>query len=68
MFCVFINVHVWIKYNFCALFLEHLSVSHQVEHLENEACLHATPEKKGNSTELPESDQHKTDWEGNANL
>ncbi|XP_068553677.1 acrosomal protein KIAA1210 homolog isoform X4 [Anas acuta] len=36
----------------------------QVEHLENEACLHATPEKKGNSTELPESDQHKTDWEG----
>lgn len=35
-----------------------------VEHLENEAHLHATPEKKGNSTELLESDQHKSDWEG----
>ncbi|XP_075369694.1 acrosomal protein KIAA1210 homolog isoform X1 [Mycteria americana] len=36
----------------------------QVEQLENEACLSATPEKKGNSTELLESDQHKSDWEG----
>ncbi|XP_050757938.1 acrosomal protein KIAA1210 homolog isoform X2 [Gymnogyps californianus] len=36
----------------------------QVEQLENEACLPATPEKKGNSTELFESDQHKGDWEG----
>ncbi|XP_059680563.1 acrosomal protein KIAA1210 homolog [Gavia stellata] len=36
----------------------------QVEQLENEACLPATPEKKGNSTELLESDQHKSDWEG----
>ncbi|XP_074910222.1 acrosomal protein KIAA1210 homolog isoform X2 [Buteo buteo] len=36
----------------------------QVEQLENETCLPATPEKKGNSTELLESDQHKSDWEG----
>ncbi|KAM6057232.1 LOW QUALITY PROTEIN: acrosomal protein KIAA1210 homolog [Theristicus caerulescens] len=36
----------------------------QVEQLENEACLPATPEKKGNSTELLESDQHKSNWEG----
>ncbi|XP_030304854.1 acrosomal protein KIAA1210 homolog [Calypte anna] len=36
----------------------------QVEQLENEACLPATPEKKGNSIELLESDQHKSDWEG----
>ncbi|KAM6197893.1 acrosomal protein KIAA1210 homolog isoform 2-T2 [Sarcoramphus papa] len=36
----------------------------QVEQLENEACLPATPEKKGNSTESFESDQHKSDWEG----
>ncbi|KAM9274116.1 acrosomal protein KIAA1210 homolog isoform 2-T2 [Morus bassanus] len=36
----------------------------QVEQLENEACLPAAPEKKGNSTELIESDQHKSDWEG----
>ncbi|KAM6322908.1 acrosomal protein KIAA1210 homolog [Podargus strigoides] len=36
----------------------------QVEQLENEACLPATPEKKGNSTELLESEQHKSDWEG----
>jgi len=39
-----------------------------VEHIEKEACLRATPEKKGNPTELLESDQHKSDWEGNANL
>ncbi|XP_052669478.1 acrosomal protein KIAA1210 homolog isoform X3 [Harpia harpyja] len=36
----------------------------QVEQLENETRLPATPEKKGNSTELLESDQHKSDWEG----
>ncbi|XP_009329579.1 PREDICTED: uncharacterized protein KIAA1210 homolog, partial [Pygoscelis adeliae] len=36
----------------------------QVEQLENEACLPATPEKKGNSTELLEGDEHKSDWEG----
>ncbi|XP_029852891.1 acrosomal protein KIAA1210 homolog isoform X2 [Aquila chrysaetos chrysaetos] len=36
----------------------------QVEQLENETCLPATPEKKGNSTELLESDQYKSDWEG----
>ncbi|XP_061862764.1 acrosomal protein KIAA1210 homolog isoform X2 [Colius striatus] len=35
-----------------------------VEQLENEAYLPATPEKKGNSTELLESDQNKSDWEG----
>ncbi|XP_010144836.1 PREDICTED: uncharacterized protein KIAA1211-like, partial [Eurypyga helias] len=35
-----------------------------VEQLEDEACLPATPEKKGNSTELLESDQHKSDWGG----
>eukprot|EP00076_Gallus_gallus_P009547 XP_004940902.1 acrosomal protein KIAA1210 homolog isoform X3 [Gallus gallus] len=35
----------------------------QVEHIEKEACLRATPEKKGNPTELLESDQHKSDWE-----
>ncbi|XP_062359156.1 acrosomal protein KIAA1210 homolog isoform X2 [Cinclus cinclus] len=36
----------------------------QVEQLENEAYLPATPERKGNSTELLESDKHKSDWEG----
>ncbi|XP_033920168.1 acrosomal protein KIAA1210 homolog isoform X2 [Melopsittacus undulatus] len=36
----------------------------QVEHLENEACLHVTLEKKGNSTKLLESSQHKSDCEG----
>ncbi|XP_027543097.1 acrosomal protein KIAA1210 homolog isoform X4 [Neopelma chrysocephalum] len=36
----------------------------QVEQLENEACIPATPEKKENSTELLESDKHKSDWEG----
>ncbi|XP_066196046.1 acrosomal protein KIAA1210 homolog [Sylvia atricapilla] len=36
----------------------------QVEQLENEACLPAAPEKKGNSTELLESDKHKSNWEG----
>ncbi|XP_074963194.1 acrosomal protein KIAA1210 homolog isoform X2 [Phalacrocorax aristotelis] len=36
----------------------------QVEQLENEASLPAAPEKKGNSTELIESGQHKSDWEG----
>ncbi|XP_050166223.1 acrosomal protein KIAA1210 homolog isoform X2 [Myiozetetes cayanensis] len=36
----------------------------QVEQLENEACIPATPEKKENSTELPESDKYKSDWEG----
>ncbi|XP_052529307.1 acrosomal protein KIAA1210 homolog isoform X5 [Tympanuchus pallidicinctus] len=36
----------------------------QVEHIEKEACLYETPEKKGNPTELLESDQHKSDWEG----
>ncbi|XP_032851995.2 acrosomal protein KIAA1210 homolog isoform X2 [Tyto alba] len=36
----------------------------QVEQLENEACLPAAPEEKGNSMELLESDQHKSDWEG----
>ncbi|XP_051486570.1 acrosomal protein KIAA1210 homolog isoform X2 [Apus apus] len=36
----------------------------QVEQLENEACLPAAPEKKGNSTELLESDEHKSDWGG----
>ncbi|XP_067160325.1 acrosomal protein KIAA1210 homolog isoform X4 [Apteryx mantelli] len=36
----------------------------QVDQLENEACLPAAPEKKGNSTEFLESDQHKSDWEG----
>ncbi|XP_074456386.1 acrosomal protein KIAA1210 homolog isoform X1 [Larus michahellis] len=35
-----------------------------VEQLEIEACLPGTPEKKGNSTELLESDQRKSDWEG----
>ncbi|XP_021261933.1 uncharacterized protein KIAA1210 homolog isoform X2 [Numida meleagris] len=36
----------------------------QVDHLEKEACLHAAPEKKGNTTELLESDQHESNWEG----
>ncbi|XP_041341004.1 acrosomal protein KIAA1210 homolog isoform X1 [Pyrgilauda ruficollis] len=36
----------------------------QVEQLENETCLPATPERKGNSIELLESDKHKGDWEG----
>nr|XP_009670338.1 PREDICTED: uncharacterized protein LOC104142217 [Struthio camelus australis] len=36
----------------------------QVDQLENEACLPAAPEKKGNSTEFLEGDQHKSDWEG----
>ncbi|XP_066038129.1 acrosomal protein KIAA1210 homolog isoform X2 [Chamaea fasciata] len=35
-----------------------------VEQLENEACLPAAPERKGNSTELLESDKHKSNWEG----
>ncbi|KAM6354058.1 acrosomal protein KIAA1210 homolog isoform 2-T5 [Alca torda] len=35
-----------------------------VEQLEIQACLPATPEKKGNSTELLESDERKSDWEG----
>ncbi|OXB72051.1 UNVERIFIED_CONTAM: hypothetical protein H355_010653 [Colinus virginianus] len=35
----------------------------QVEHTEKEACLHATPERKGNPTELLESDQHKRNRE-----
>ncbi|OXB59070.1 hypothetical protein ASZ78_011476 [Callipepla squamata] len=35
----------------------------QVEHTEKEACLHATPERKGNPTELLESDQHKRNGE-----
>ncbi|XP_039946976.1 acrosomal protein KIAA1210 homolog [Hirundo rustica] len=39
-------------------------LSFQVEQLENEACLPATPERKGNSTELLESDKHKSNWEG----
>nr|XP_005500491.3 uncharacterized protein KIAA1210 homolog [Columba livia] len=38
--------------------------SPQVEQLENEAYLPATPEKKGNQTELLQNDQHKSDWEG----
>ncbi|XP_031458564.1 acrosomal protein KIAA1210 homolog isoform X2 [Phasianus colchicus] len=36
----------------------------QVEHTEKETCFCGTPEKKGNPTELLESDQHKSDWEG----
>ncbi|XP_015716254.1 acrosomal protein KIAA1210 homolog isoform X2 [Coturnix japonica] len=36
----------------------------QVEHTEKEACFPATPEKKGNPTELFESNQHKSNWEG----
>ncbi|XP_057281129.1 acrosomal protein KIAA1210 homolog [Pezoporus wallicus] len=36
----------------------------QVEHLENEACLPVTLEKKGNSAELLESGQRKSDCEG----
>ncbi|XP_054025775.1 acrosomal protein KIAA1210 homolog [Dryobates pubescens] len=36
----------------------------QVEQLENETCLPATPEKKGKSTELLDSGQHKSDREG----
>ncbi|XP_062440877.1 acrosomal protein KIAA1210 homolog isoform X2 [Rhea pennata] len=36
----------------------------QVDQLENEACLPAASEKKRNSTEFLESDQHKSDWEG----
>ncbi|XP_068060903.1 acrosomal protein KIAA1210 homolog isoform X1 [Anomalospiza imberbis] len=36
----------------------------QVEQLANETCLPATPERKGNSTELLESDKLKSDWEG----
>lgn len=39
-----------------------------MEQLENEACLPATPEKKGNQTELLQNDQHKSDWEGNTYL
>ncbi|XP_065585902.1 acrosomal protein KIAA1210 homolog [Cyrtonyx montezumae] len=35
----------------------------QVEHIEKEACFHATPERKGNPMELLESDQHKSNWE-----
>ncbi|CAN8188560.1 unnamed protein product [Coccothraustes coccothraustes] len=36
----------------------------QVEQLKNETCLPATPERKGNSTALLESDKDKSDWEG----
>ncbi|XP_074771417.1 acrosomal protein KIAA1210 homolog isoform X4 [Athene noctua] len=36
----------------------------QVEQLENEACLPATPEEKRNSVQLLENDQDKSDWEG----
>ncbi|XP_056347674.1 acrosomal protein KIAA1210 homolog [Oenanthe melanoleuca] len=36
----------------------------QVEQLGNEAYIPATPKRKGNSTELLESDKHKSDWEG----
>ncbi|KAM6253375.1 acrosomal protein KIAA1210 homolog isoform 2-T4 [Porphyrio hochstetteri] len=36
----------------------------QVDQLENETCLPATAQKKGNSTESLESDQRKSDWEG----
>ncbi|XP_027754531.1 acrosomal protein KIAA1210 homolog isoform X2 [Empidonax traillii] len=36
----------------------------QVEQLENEAYVPATPEKKENSTELLESDKYKSDLEG----
>lgn len=39
-----------------------------MEQLENEECLPATSEKKRNSTELLESNQHKSDWEGNEDL
>lgn len=39
-----------------------------MEQLENEACLPATLEKKGNLTELLKSDQHRSDWEGNEDL
>lgn len=39
-----------------------------MEQLENEACLPATPERKGNSTELLESEKHKSDWEGNEDI
>lgn len=39
-----------------------------MEQLENEAYLAATPERKGNSTELLESDKHKSDWEGNGDI
>ncbi|KAL9837002.1 acrosomal protein KIAA1210 homolog isoform 3-T3 [Geothlypis trichas] len=37
----------------------------QVEQLANETCLPATPERKGNSAELLESDEHKSVGEGN---
>nr|XP_014120839.1 acrosomal protein KIAA1210 homolog isoform X1 [Zonotrichia albicollis] len=37
----------------------------QVKQLENETCLPAAPERKGNSTELLESGKHKSDGEGN---
>ncbi|XP_054145889.1 acrosomal protein KIAA1210 homolog [Melozone crissalis] len=37
----------------------------QVKQLENETCLPATPERKGNSTELLESGKYKSDGEGN---
>lgn len=36
-----------------------------MEQLANETCLPATPERKGNSTELLESDEHKSVGEGN---
>ncbi|XP_049684176.1 acrosomal protein KIAA1210 homolog isoform X5 [Accipiter gentilis] len=53
------------KCNFVfSLFSQRSCGLHLVEQLENETCRPATPEKKGNSTELLESDQHKTDWEG----
>ncbi|XP_075291864.1 acrosomal protein KIAA1210 homolog isoform X2 [Opisthocomus hoazin] len=35
-----------------------------VEQMENEACLPATPEEKGNSAECLGGDQRKSDWEG----
>lgn len=39
-----------------------------MEQLENESYLPATPERKRNSTELLESDKHKSDWEGNGDI
>jgi len=36
--------------------------------MENEACLPATPEEKGNSAECLGGDQRKSDWEGKAEL
>lgn len=39
-----------------------------MEQLENEARPPATPERKGNSTELLESDKQKSNWEGNGDI